>query len=603
MLVKSFAKRLWILCPLLLVVACGRTPLLPPSCDITIDPVALDFGQVLPGEAATQEVRVGNRGGGECHLLNIGTSPTSDAWFSVTSPTSMLVPSGATAVLSVTFQPAKASIPLNRTGELTFDVDSVRTQHAVIPLTATILSNCKIDVSPGSLDFGHVALDTSAARAVQLANSGTGPCEVGFIAISPGSDPEFKLDPTPDLLTLGPGEQQSLSLTFTAEDPSPPHHRTGTLVFTTSDTSKLNVAVPLSADIDIGCDLTWIPAALDFGNVRLNTKANAQLSLGNDGSDTCYVSGIAIASDSDPNFKLSSTQTSVFVAPGATVGLDVTFAAADSAPPHRKTGTLVFQTGNSRKPSGQVPLYAYVDTVCVEASQWIYTLDDSDGLARFDPNTLAFTDIASLRCPTSSTPNSMAVDQNAVAWVAYQDGNMFKVDTTTGACQATGFKPNQQGLLVFGMGFVYEPLTGQDTLYIDGGPAVASTPSTLATVSFPNLVVTRVGTVTAGFPELTGTGDGQLWGFVPQDSSSTNQAALMRLDPNSGATLEFYPYPSLIGSGAWAVKFWGGSFWIFLGKSVYKVSRDTPRLIATAIADTSRRPIVGAGVSTCAPVQ
>jgi hypothetical protein len=52
---------------------------------------------------------------------------------------------------------------------------------------------------------------------------------------------------------------------------------------------------------------------------------------------------------------------------------------------------------------------------------------------------------------------------------------------------------------------------------------------------------------------------------------------------------------------SWAVKFWGGSFWIFLDSSVYQVPRDTPQTIATVIADTGRN-IVGAGVSTCAPI-
>jgi hypothetical protein len=50
------------------------------------------------------------------------------------------------------------------------------------------------------------------------------------------------------------------------------------------------------------------------------------------------------------------------------------------------------------------------------------------------------------------------------------------------------------------------------------------------------------------------------------------------------------------------VKFWGGSFWIFLGSSVYEVPRDTPQTIRTVIAGTAPF-IVGAGVSSCAPIR
>ena len=79
-------------------------------------------------------------------------------------------------------------------------------------------------------------------------------------------------------------------------------------------------------------------------------------------------------------------------------------------------------------------------------------------------------------------------------------------------------------------------------------------------------------------------------------------ATLMRIDPASGAIIESYDYPSLTTTGAWSIKFWGGNFWIFLGSSVFKVERNNPKVIKTAIAATGRAQIVGAGVSTCAPL-
>jgi hypothetical protein len=134
------------------------------------------------------------------------------------------------------------------------------------------------------------------------------------------------------------------------------------------------------------------------------------------------------------------------------------------------------------------------------------------------------------------------------------------------------------------------------------GPSNGRTQATLAKVSVPSLVVTPVGTITTGWPELSGTGDGGLWGFMPASASFTGQATLVQLDPASGVMLKSYSYPTLTQSGDWAMKFWGGSFWIFLGTSVYEVPRATPDVIHTAIAYSGRN-IVGAGVSTCAPLQ
>ena len=43
------AMTIWFLGFALLALGYGRTPLLPPTCDLQIDPVAIDFGSVLPG--------------------------------------------------------------------------------------------------------------------------------------------------------------------------------------------------------------------------------------------------------------------------------------------------------------------------------------------------------------------------------------------------------------------------------------------------------------------------------------------------------------------------------------------------------------------------
>jgi hypothetical protein len=195
----------------------------------------------------------------------------------------------------------------------------------------------------------------------------------------------------------------------------------------------------------------------------------------------------------------------------------------------------------------------------------------------------------------------MAVDQQTVAWVEYEDGGLFRVDTTTAACTATAFRRNP-ALTYFGMGFVFQPATGVDTLYVAGGRNNPSIPSTLGTISFPSLALTPVGSIVFGDPELTGTGDGQLWGFAPATSSATGEAVLAQIDPLTGATLTKYQFSQLFAlPTSYALKFWGGSFWLFLNASIYEVPRATgvPRMV---VADSGHR-VVGAGVSTCAPLQ
>ncbi len=603
-------RRLLILITALAGASCGRTSLLPDRCILTFTPMSLDFGAVAPGGSATQVVTVANGGAEVCLLTGIGMKPNSDAGFILAAgqASSLSVLPETSEIVSVSFAPQDVSVPLTRTGTLQFQSNDPKQASVEVPLTAKIKSSCVVSVSPAAVDFGHVMLGSSVTESVVVTDTGTGACQLADIALGSGSDSEFALGPGLSArLTLAPGASQALSVSFDATDAAAPHHRTGTLIFQSTDPNQPHVTVPLSADIDIGCDLTISPPSLAFGNVILNATENAAVTLGNDGSSTCQVSGIALAAGTDAGFALSQGQaTSFAVAPGGSQSIPISFSAFDDTAPFLKTGTLIFQTGNPRAPDGVVPLSAYVNTACVEASQWIYTVDQDGMFSRFDPMTLTFTDIAPLNCPDASNPNSMAVDQNAVAWVAYSDGQLFQVDTGTAACTPTTFQVGQDGLTDFGMGFVFQPTTGIDTLYIAGGPDLSGTgSSTLATVAFPSLVVTPVGSVAAGMPELSGTGDGTLWGFVPDIASATGVTTLLQLDPTSGATLQSFAYPALSsvsgGDTNWAMKFWGGSFWLFLGQSVFQVQRTTPQTATTAIAN-SGRTIVGAGVSTCAPL-
>jgi hypothetical protein len=610
-LAPSRNSAFWLLCASLIGGSCGagRTPLLDPTCSIVVNPKALDFGTLSPPDQESQAVVVTNRSGALCQLSGIVLSPATDDSFALgpNVPTSLMVQPGERASIEVVFSPATARVPLARAGALLFSTNDPKQGLVQVELQARIRTECALTVAPSAVDFGHVRLDDAATSSVVVTNTGSGACDIGAVAIVEGSAPQFSLPAgTETAFALAPGEQHTIPLSFHADDHALPHHRTGQLGFEDTDAKQPTVRVPLAGDIDVGCELILSPDTLSFGNVILNTTASASVTLSNDGSDPCNVTGVALGQDSDPGFSLNGGQALAFVvAPGTTHSVGLQFSASDSTPPHLKTGTLVLATGNPHQPQASVPLSATVSTVCVEASRWVYTVDETGIFSRFDPATLTFTDISQLACPTTSTPFSMAVDQNAVAWVAYRNGDLFKVDTATGKCEATSFKTGQSGLLNFGMGFVFDPSTDVDTLYIAGGPdynyTSSNSSSTLAVVSFPELIVKPIGTVTAGWPELSGTGDGSLWGFIPASASAKGQAVLVQLDPTSGATLKSYAYPTLTSSGAWAMKFWGGSFWIFLSTSVYEVSRSSPDVIHTVIAQ-SGHSIVGAGVSTCAPL-
>ncbi len=470
------------------------------------------------------------------------------------------------------------------------------------------VGTCELAVTPPSIDYGTVSINTVATASVTVRSVGTNRCLVSLVAIDGASDSEFSVDnPPPANLILEPGVSWPVVVSFHAQSRDLPRLRTGTLDVQSNDPNHPAQTVALVAKIDIGCDLAITPNPLNFGNLALNIVQTDQLALQNNGTRDCVISQLALAPNTDPDFTLAIDQITAFtLSAGQSASIPVTFEAT-GAPPNLRTGALDFilnSTSQTVASTVSIPLQGYIDTECTSASELIYTVDDLGLLASFDPTSLTFTQIGHLNCPTHSTTFSMAVDQHAIAWVEYMSGEIFRVDTRDASCTATTFQPGQLGFDNFGMGFLFQPSTGVDTLYIAGGAYSTGGnlggPTELGTISFPDLTVHSIAPVSIGWPELTGTGDGQLWGFVPPFGSVTGVATLAQFDPTSGATLHSYSYPEITSQGGWAMKFYGGSFWIFLGNSVYAVSRDTAAL--TLAIDGTSPDIVGAGVSTCAPL-
>jgi hypothetical protein len=240
---------------------------------------------------------------------------------------------------------------------------------------------------------------------------------------------------------------------------------------------------------------------------------------------------------------------------------------------------------------------------CSDEAKAVYVVDQNNTLSRFNPPTKTFMDLGKLACPSSfgATPFSMGIDRTALAWVLYSSGELFRVDTTSLNCTKSTWTP-QAGIQQFGMGFSTDAAGGSvDTLFIAGGSGPSQPTSQLAKLSTASFQAQPVGTVT-GWPELTGTGNAELWGFFPDASSPR----IAQLDKTNGAALKTFPLSIAGMPAAWAFAFWGGDFWVFLMKgletstTVYQYDSTTGAL--KSMTQASGRRIVGAGVSTCAPV-
>ena len=240
---------------------------------------------------------------------------------------------------------------------------------------------------------------------------------------------------------------------------------------------------------------------------------------------------------------------------------------------------------------------------CSEASKLVYLFTDQADLYSFDPPTKKLTSLGSLSCASAASPNSMAVSRDGTAYVNYADGSIFKVDTKTLACASTSFKA--AGWNQMGMGFSTNGTSGsEETLYVAKTDVFAT--SELARVALPSMTLAPIKGFSSAFanlnPELTGTGDGRLYGFFV-DSSFGSAAKLAELSKTDASALSTVTLSKITSVGAWAISFWGGDFYLYYASDSgnTKVGRYRPSDKTFVDYMTTTVRIVGAGVSTCAP--
>jgi hypothetical protein len=253
-------------------------------------------------------------------------------------------------------------------------------------------------------------------------------------------------------------------------------------------------------------------------------------------------------------------------------------------------------------------------SICVDAgSTLVYVITEQNELYSFYPPTLAFSKIGNIACPAtaSDSPFSMAVDRKGTAYSVFQSGALFQLSTASAACKATSFAPGQHGFGTFGMGYAANTGDAGETLYVaEGNVTISPRPNSqgLAAIDTQSFVLSYVAPFTPPIPgpELTGTGDGRLFGFYT--NADTPGSHIIEIDRTTGRVLADSPLQVGDPSDAYAFAFWGGVFWVFTAAPVgttggpTTVTRFDPSTGSESNVATLPSTIVGAGVSTCAPM-
>ena len=278
-------------------------------------------------------------------------------------------------------------------------------------------------------------------------------------------------------------------------------------------------------------------------------------------------------------------------------------------------------SGSAALLGNQSAVDAMTASGCAAGTTQPYVLSSDAVLYRFNPPSKAFTAIGPLSCwAPGMSPNSMAIDRSGTAWVDYvtfaadgsiAGGAMFQASIVDGTCHQTAIiLPS--GWEKFGMAFSTASATDStETLYVAaavdapcGGDA-GGTGLGLGMFDPSSPHLARIGAASPDFTgfsaELTGTGDGRLFGFFDKVPPTFAQ-----IDKTSGATSNEVALANLDCPVAFAFSFWGGDLYVFSSatetghSSVTQYDMTTGETDANYLADVGFQ-IIGAGVSTCAP--
>ena len=247
---------------------------------------------------------------------------------------------------------------------------------------------------------------------------------------------------------------------------------------------------------------------------------------------------------------------------------------------------------------------------CSAAAELVYVFGLDDNIYSFDPPSKVFTQVATPDCPTTGQPNSMAIDRDLVAWLNYFDFNgggiyTFDLKKGTGCQLAIDLPP---GFTQIGMGFSSDAVgSTAETLYVDGIGGGG-----LARVDMATMSLVTIGAfgndpnLTGQSAELTGTGDAKLYGYF----TTFPNVRVAQVDKLTGNILSDNELPGVAPPSDWAFSFWGGDFYLYAApgsntsgnSSVIHYNPTTSLVEPTYVADVGFA-IIGAGVSTCAPVK
>ncbi len=286
--------------------------------EITVTPLALDFGTIELGGSATLNITVQNDGNLNLEVSETSIGGTNAGDFSIASGGAPFsVPGGGFQTVAVTFNPANAGAKSATLLIVSNDADE---DSVLVTLSGTAVTP-DIEVSPLVHDFGNVRVNTGATQPVTISNLGTSNLVVSALNLTGTNAGEFSFSGVTLPLNIAPGNSFAVPVTFTPATPGP---KSAALDVVSNDLDEPMVSVSFSGS-GVTPEIEVQPLALDFGDVTLGNTASQTVVIHNLGDFPLTVSGTALVGAHAAEFAITAGGAPFVLNPGENQTVTVTF--------------------------------------------------------------------------------------------------------------------------------------------------------------------------------------------------------------------------------------------------------------------------------------
>ncbi len=240
-----------------IVVSLSGTASVRGTAKIEAKPTSLSFGPVRSGSSSSLKLTLNNIG---TDTLKIQSIVSSDSTLKI-SLTQASVPPGVGLELNVAFSPVDT---LQHNASLTVTSNASNQPSLVVPMTGSGFTSqpSGIQVTPTSLDFGRVYLDSLAQKTLTIKNVGR---DTLIVTAFQFGNALFSSQFNGDV--LAPGQSRSYTLSLKASTLGTVQ---STLTIYNSDPFQTRLTVPLTANITTTppTSMQINPSSLSFGQVQ-----------------------------------------------------------------------------------------------------------------------------------------------------------------------------------------------------------------------------------------------------------------------------------------------------------------------------------------------